>query len=68
MRAFSSNGQNTLYCRADVDTSIVSTVLDFVCAGENVCLIEADTDPLIMLDLYVKRHDSTNQNKECGYW
>ena len=68
MRAFSSNGQNTLYCCGDVDTSIVSTVLDFVCAGENVCLILADTDLLIMLDLYVKRHDSPNENKECGYW
>ena len=31
------------------DTSIVSTVLDFACAGENVYLIAADTDLLIML-------------------
>ena len=48
MRALSSNGHNTLYCHGDVDTSTVSTVLDFVCAGE-VCLILADTDLLIML-------------------
>ena len=49
VRAFSSNGHNVLQCCGDADTSIVSTVLDFACAGENVCLTVADTDLLIML-------------------
>ena len=44
----SSNG-NVLQCRGDVDTPIVSIILDFSCAEENVCLIAADTDLLIML-------------------
>ena len=47
VRPFPSNG-HVLQCRGDVDTSIVS-ILDFACAGENVCLIAADTDLLIML-------------------
>ena len=38
-----------LQCCGDADASIVSTVLDFACAGENVCLITADTDLLTML-------------------
>ena len=49
VRALSSNGHNVLQCRGDADTSIVSTVVDFACAGETVCLIAADTDLLIML-------------------
>ena len=48
VRALSSNG-HVLHCRGDVDTSIVSTVLDFACAGENLCLIAADRDLLKML-------------------
>ena len=44
----SSNG-NVLQCRGDVDTPIVSIILDFSCAEKNVCLIAADTDLLIML-------------------
>ena len=47
--AFSSNDHNTLYCCGDIDASIVSTVLDFVCEGENVCLIETDEDLLVMV-------------------
>lgn len=38
-----------MQCPVDFDTSIVSTALDFACAGENVCLIAADKDILIML-------------------
>ena len=38
-----------LQCCGDADASIVSTVLDFACAGESVCLITADTDLLTML-------------------
>ena len=49
VRALSSNGHNVVQCRGDADTSIVSTVLDHACAGENVCLIATDTDLLIML-------------------
>ena len=49
VRALSSNGHNVLQCRGDAAKSIVSTVLDFACAGKNVCLIAADTDLLIML-------------------
>ena len=48
IRALSSNG-NVLQCRGDAETSIVSTVLDFAYAGENFCLIAADTDLLIVL-------------------
>ena len=39
-----------LQSRGDADTSIVSTVLEFACVGENVCLIAVDTDLLIMLN------------------
>lgn len=42
-------GHNVLQCPVDFDTSVVSTALDFACAGENVCLIAADKDILIML-------------------
>ena len=36
-------------CKGDADTSIVSAVLDHCCEGENVVLLAADTDLLIML-------------------
>ena len=39
-----------LQSRGDADTSIVSTVLEFACVGENACLIAADADLLIMLN------------------
>ena len=48
LRPLSSNG-HVLQCCAGVDTSIVSTFLYFACARENVCLIAAGTDLLIML-------------------
>ena len=35
-RVLSSNGHNVLQCRGDADTLIVSTFLDFPCAGENI--------------------------------
>ena len=46
VRALCSNGHDVLQCRGDADTSLVSTVLDFVYAGENVCLIATDTNLL----------------------
>ena len=49
VRVLCSNGHNVVQYRGDADTSIVSTVLDHACAGENVCLIATDTDLLIML-------------------
>ena len=49
VRTLSSNGHSVLQCCDDTDTSIISAVLDFACAGENVYLISADTDLLIML-------------------
>ena len=44
--ALCSNGHDVLQCRGDADTSLVSTVLDFVYARENVCLIATDTNLL----------------------
>lgn len=35
-RVLSSNGHNVLQCRGDAGTLIVSTFLDFPCAGENI--------------------------------
>ena len=40
---------SNVYRLGDADTMIVSTVLDHVCTGDNVELIAADTDLLIML-------------------
>ena len=48
MRALSFNG-HVLQFGDDAVTLIVFTVLDFERAGENVCLIAADTDLLKML-------------------
>ena len=39
---------SNVYRLGDADTMIVSTVLDHVCTGDNVELIAADTDLLIM--------------------
>ena len=47
--ALESDGHEVIRCKGDADTSIVSAVLDRCCEGENVVLLAADTDLLIML-------------------
>ena len=47
MKALFSNGHNVLQCRGDANTSVFFTDSDFVCEGENGCLIAPDTDLLI---------------------
>ena len=47
--ALESDGHEVIRCKGDADTSIVSAVLDHCCEGENVVLLAADTDLLIML-------------------
>ena len=42
-------GNVVAQCTGDADTTIVSKVLDYACAGNSVKLIRADTDLLIML-------------------
>ena len=63
MRAFSANGHDILQRRGDADTSIVSTILDFACLGK--CLFHSGWHRSPNnADLYVERHDGTNQTEE----
>ena len=55
MRVLPCNGYQVLQCRDDANTSIVSTILNFVCAGENVCLVAAKNRFSNNADLYVQQ-------------
>ena len=47
--ALREDGHNVILCQGDADVSIVSSVLDVACLGQNVTLIASDADLLIML-------------------
>ena len=69
--------QNSNICHlGDADTMIVSTILDHACNGDNIQLIAADTDLLIMVIYFwnslmgqiIRRTETTKNYKaiECG--